>query len=272
MVSFSIAGCVVLYRWIAGSVLLLCSLPSFSQPLTCVPAGPRMALTFDDGPWDHHTAEVLDVLSRHGVSSTFFMVGDRVNRSSAMARRVWEEGHEIGVHTQHHQSLSKIPVSQQNLEISQNWEAIRLAVPEAPVYWWRAPYGDVPKPVPSAVNELGLHHKAWSIDTNDWRGVSDEAFQTAIFERARDGAVVLMHEHTPVTRRNLETVVVALQDAGYQLVTVSQLKLPVCAYESIQDVSTPSSQDQQVLHAPSSPPKASLQSVPPDDLPNIITY
>jgi peptidoglycan/xylan/chitin deacetylase (PgdA/CDA1 family) len=125
-----------------------------------------MALTFDDGPWDHYTSEVLDVLGRHGVTSTFFMVGDRVNRSPAMAKRVWEEGHEIGVHTQHHQSLSKISVSQQNLEISQNWEAIRLAVPEAPVYWWRAPYGDVPKPTPSAVNELGLHHKAWSIDTN----------------------------------------------------------------------------------------------------------
>lgn len=231
-----------------------------------------MALTFDDGPWDHYTSEVLDVLGRHGVTSTFFMVGDRVNRSPAMAKRVWEEGHEIGVHTQHHQSLSKIPVSQQNLEISQNWEAIRLAVPEAPVYWWRAPYGDVPKPVPSAVNELGLHHKAWSIDTNDWRGVSDEAFQAAIFERARDGAVVLMHEHTPVTRRNLETVVVALQDAGYQLVTVSQLKMPVCASEGEQGLSAPEDHAPLQPNGPVYPSVQPTQSVQPKDLPNIITY
>lgn len=247
-----------------------------------------MALTFDDGPWTRHTADVLDILGRHGVRSTFFMVGERVSASPSMARRVWEEGHEIGMHTQHHLALSKVSPAKQNQEISQNWEAIQLAVPQASIYWWRAPYGDVPKPTPSAVAELGLHHKAWSIDTNDWRGVSDVEFQGAIFDRARDGAVVLMHEHTPVTRRNLEVVIVSLQEAGYQLVTVSELKLPACGTSPHPDsepvspsvsrppvgepLETPPLQAVPGSNLEPAAPSVPIEAVPVDELPRIINY
>ena len=245
-------------------------------------------MTFDDGPWTRHTADVLDILGRHGVRSTFFMVGERVSIAPSMARRVWEEGNEIGVHTQHHVSLSKVSVSKQNLEITQNWEAIQLAVPQASIYWWRAPYGDVPKPAPAAIAELGLHHKAWSIDTNDWRGVSDVDFQNAIFDKARDGAVVLMHEHTPVTRHNLEAVIIALQEAGYQLVTVSELKLPACdpslpatpptSPSSLTPVPLDESEGARSpqpvpgSHLEPAAPSVPIETVPTDQLPRIINY
>lgn len=248
-----------------------------------------MALTFDDGPWSQYTADVLDVLGRHGVQSTFFMVGQRVAAVPSMARRVWEEGHEIGVHTQHHAALSKLGPNRQNLEITQNWEAIQLAVPQAAIHLWRAPYGDVPKPMPSAVVELGLKHMAWTIDTNDWRGGSDLDFQNSIFQHARDGAVVLMHEHTPLTRRNLETIIIALQEAGYQLVTVSSLKDPACGGSAKQHSSAPrarppASASPALLaepvqapvdplgHLAPPPPSKPVEEVPVDELPTILNY
>ncbi len=279
----------VLFRWAMVPLFLILSSPAVSQVEPCVNPGPRMALTFDDGPWPTHTDEILTVLSRHGVHATFFMVGERVEKAPAMARRVWEEGHEIGLHTQHHASLSKLSPEKRNLELSEDWDAIHAAVPEAHLHFWRAPYGDVPKPMPPVVQELGLVHQSWTIDTNDWRHGSDEDFLNAIFLGARDGAVVLMHDHTPLTRRNLDQVVTTLQQAGYQLVPVSLLKAPVCSVD-VSETGQPSEQplppslpveSERLESAPLSEPlpgehedslPPSIRDVPPDQLPRIITY
>src|SRR5207237_904050 len=82
-----------------------------SHALTLASAwrGPRLsgkaALTFDDGPDPSHTPRVLDVLGAHGITATFFLIGERAAREPALARRIAEEGHDLGNHTWSHRSL-----------------------------------------------------------------------------------------------------------------------------------------------------------------------
>ncbi|HEX5051523.1 MAG TPA: polysaccharide deacetylase family protein [Planctomycetota bacterium] len=68
------------------------------------PEGNRLALTFDDGPDAVFTPQVLDLLRAHGAHATFFMVGARVEAHPELARRVCDEGHQIGSHSFHHGS------------------------------------------------------------------------------------------------------------------------------------------------------------------------
>lgn len=61
-----------------------------------------MYLTFDDGPSEENTARVLDILKERNIKATFFLVGENVKQHPEMARRIVEEGHTIGIHSNTH--------------------------------------------------------------------------------------------------------------------------------------------------------------------------
>src|SRR4051812_7028333 len=67
--------------------------------------GKKLALTYDDGPNDPHTLHLLDVLAKHNVKATFFLVGRHIQQRPDIVRRIHVEGHEIGNHTQTHPRL-----------------------------------------------------------------------------------------------------------------------------------------------------------------------
>src|ERR1700686_2351561 len=65
----------------------------------------QIALTYDDGPNDPHTLKLLEVLAKHNVRATFFMIGRYVQQHPNIARAVAQAGHVIGNHTFAHPLL-----------------------------------------------------------------------------------------------------------------------------------------------------------------------
>ena len=61
-----------------------------------------MYLTFDDGPSEENTMAVLDILKRHNIKATFFLVGESVEKHPEVAKRIAQEGHTIGIHCYNH--------------------------------------------------------------------------------------------------------------------------------------------------------------------------
>ena len=211
------------------ALLLVVSAGLHAQPRTCIPPGPRVALTFDDGPWPGRTVPILDLLAQHGAVATFFLVGQQVARDPGMARQIWEQGHELGVHTWSHKDMARVSLATRQSEISRGHAAIAQAVPEAVVAWWRAPYGSAPQRGVAIARTYGMEHVLWDVDSLDWQGGSAEVLLHRILGQVHDGSVVLMHEHGRHTVEMLDRLLSALTERGYQMVQVSELAVPTCA-------------------------------------------
>ena len=87
-----------------------------------------MALTFDDGPKEGKTEPLLDMLNEKGVHATFFIIGAQVEENSEIVRRMYEEGHQIGMHTYSHVDLSCLSEARQKEEIEKSRKVIETVI------------------------------------------------------------------------------------------------------------------------------------------------
>jgi len=153
----------------------------------------QMAFTFDDGPNDPHTLRLLDVLSRHQVRATFFLVGRYVRRRPDIAREVQRRGHVIGNHTFSHPLLIVESAKSIRREITECREAIRDAVGEHSNLF-RPPWGGRRPGTFRAVRELGLEPVLWNITGYDWNAPSPEFIERRVLGKSRGGDVILLHD------------------------------------------------------------------------------
>lgn len=215
------------HHWPAQGTLQDVSIvPNFSS--TGCAAQKRVALTFDDGPLAGSTNEILDILSDEGVRVTFFVVGRQVKSQQHLIDRMVDEGHELAVHTYSHSDLHRLSLDQIDREIEKGLTAIEQAS-GVTVYWWRAPYGNIPRGKTIAGN-LGLQHVSWSADSQDWKKPNKDQWWSNIFNSLSPNHpnIVLLHDHAAVSRQNLRDLIRHLREDGYDLLTVSDLYQPVC--------------------------------------------
>lgn len=192
----------------------------------------EVALTFDDGPNDACTGALLDVLARHDVKATFFMVGRYVRQSPALARRVREAGHVVGNHTMTHPLLAGISSRRVREELAGCNAMLEDALGER-VRYFRPPFGGRRPDVLRTARELGMVPVTWNVTGHDWAEKSAEEVhgivKAGIARNARRGrgSNVLLHDGGHVTMgadrsRTLRAVEMLLeQDAtGRKFVTV----------------------------------------------------
>ena len=72
----------------------------------------NICLTFDDGPDPIMTPKILDILTRHHVKGTFFLIGENVLANPELVKQISDEGHSIGNHTYYHKTI--FPISSKN--------------------------------------------------------------------------------------------------------------------------------------------------------------
>lgn len=216
----------------------------------CVPEGPRVALTFDDGPYPGRTDGILSTLRTYNVPATFFVLGERVKMFPKTLQAVVADGHEIGVHTYSHQDLFKLSAEQRNQQILKGWQAIHDVSPQTPIMYWRAPYGNVPKTPIDEVHRLGLKHVGWSIDTLDWTKETADMWRTRVNSGLNSHAkqIILMHDHAIVSGQELENLIVSLREHGYQLVSLSMFEWPTCPSSGLM-AGSGQPPDQEVFHS-----------------------
>lgn len=184
------------------------------------PSKPMVALTFDDGPHQIYTAQLLDILEEHHAVATFFEVGRNVALYPDSLPRMAELGCEIASHSNAHRDLSKLRKASMLQDLDAADQAFLNAGVAAPTLV-RPPYGAVNK---SVKNASGRTVVTWTVDTQDW--MSQDA-QTVIDYvqglSSLDGEIVLLHSTYESTVQAMAVLVPWLQEQGYQLVTVSEL-------------------------------------------------
>jgi peptidoglycan-N-acetylglucosamine deacetylase len=169
-------------------------------------SGPAAALTFDDGPHPEHTPRLLDVLGRHGVKVTFFVIGERAQNAPALLRRIHAEGHAIASHTQTHRELPTLTRAQMEWELATCRSLIRETTGED-TRLMRPPRGRVSVPVLWRTRALGYRLVHWSRTYSDYRQDGAEPLLRRLQAHApQPQDIVLLHDNNRFTVEALERI------------------------------------------------------------------
>lgn len=158
----------------------------------------QLALTFDDGPNDPHTFQLLDLLAQHQAKATFFLIGKYVRRRPEIARAIQSAGHAIGNHTYNHPNLIFCSPASVRRELEDCRSALEDALGKfQPLF--RPPFGGRLPHVLQISRSLGLMPVMWSITGYDWNADSPESILTHVFKqmntgRKGRGEIILLHD------------------------------------------------------------------------------
>ncbi|XJZ28270.1 polysaccharide deacetylase family protein [Bacillota bacterium Lsc_1132] len=152
----------------------------------------RLALTFDDGPDPVYTNELLDLLKENQVKASFFVVGERAQQYPDIIRRMYREGHLIGVHNYVHRSNWLMAPWQVKQGVKKTADIIEDITGSRPVYY-RPPWGML------NLFDLFLHKNfqiiLWSVMVGDWRSKGGEKkIINRLREKITPGATIVLHD------------------------------------------------------------------------------
>ncbi|MEH7085905.1 polysaccharide deacetylase family protein [Neobacillus drentensis] len=187
------------------------------------PQQKQISLTFDAGS-DAVGIRILDVLKKHKVKATFFLTGTWVEKYPSLAKKIVEEGHEIGNHSYSHPDAVKTTANALKHDIIKAEEAIKEATGKSPQPYFRFPFGSYNSAALKTVGAAGYPYSIqWSLDTIDWKQPATEVIISRIKTGASNGDIILMHIGGINTPEAVDQVIPWLKDQGYQLVPLSIL-------------------------------------------------
>lgn len=199
--------------------LILC-FSFLSIPVFAAREEKLVALTLDDGPSGRFTRRLLEGLQQRGVKATFFLCGYRMAQYPALTQRIFQEGHEIGLHGYSHDSMEHMCLEQVRREI-QKTEALIPA--GCPVTFLRTPGGLCGTCALAAAEDQGLAILSWSVDPKDWAIHDAKAITSAVVNSVKDGDVILLHDMSDSSVDAALAIVDVLQAHGFRFVTASEL-------------------------------------------------
>ena len=191
-----------------------------------------IALTFDDGPWDKQTDEILDILEQNDAKATFFTVGQRISGHEKELQRAASMGCEIGTHTWDHAegsgegvSLIKMSTDERKQEVQKGLEAIKNATGQEASTIFRCPGGNFDTSVATDLEGIVTAEIGWNVDTTDWKKPGADVIAQRI-QSAGPGNIILMHDgggDRSQTIEGLRQALPKLKEQGYSFITVQEL-------------------------------------------------
>ena len=205
------------------------------------PGSRQLALTYDDGPNDPHTLRLLEVLARHGVKATFFLIGRFVAEKPEIACEIARAGHAVGNHTFNHPNLIFCSAARVRSELEQCRKILTDALGEHSELW-RPPFGARLPHVLNIGRKLGLEPVMWTVSSNDWKIYTADGIERRVVKRIRGGDVILMHDGAHVrmgadrarTVEATDQLIRRLKDQGYEFVAVPRMTKAVASQHSPQ--------------------------------------
>ncbi|WP_433066322.1 bifunctional polysaccharide deacetylase/glycosyltransferase family 2 protein [Dactylosporangium sp. CS-033363] len=189
-----------------------------------------IALTFDDGPDPEWTPQIMEVLRKHNVNATFFVVGTQVTRHADIVAELARGGDEIGIHSFTHPRLDQLTQWQRELEYSQTQLAVVKATGQKSALL-RLPYSssadaidDANWPLIKDAGRLGYLSIMTDTDSRDWSLPGVDKIVAGATPEGAKGSIVLMHDAGGDRKQTVEALdkfIPMMQQRGYSFTTVS---------------------------------------------------
>lgn len=171
-------------------------------------------ITFDDGPIPECTPQVLDILSRHSVKATFFMVAENAERYPDLVDRVRTEGHTVGNHTYHHMRGHQSCTQDYVADALHGEKVLQTKL-------FRPPHGRMRYSQKKAMLDAGYTIYLWDVLTHDYNACySVEKMLSVVQDYTRNGSIIVLHDSLKSKDRMLKLLPLMiewLQSEGYKL-------------------------------------------------------
>ena len=179
----------------------------------------KLYLTFDCGYENGNLSAILDALKKHKVSATFFVVGNFLETSPELAKRMVEEGHTVGNHTYHHPDMSAISDKESFAkEVNDVAELFEKITGKKMSMFYRPPQGKYSTQNLKMAQEMGYSTFFWSLAYVDWyenqQPSHEEAFNK-LLTRIHPGAIVLLHNTSRTNGEILDELLTKWEEMGY---------------------------------------------------------
>lgn len=184
-------------------------------------------LTFDAGYENGCTAQILDILKKHEVPATFFLVGHYMETNADLVRRMVDEGHIVGNHTMHHYDMSKLTDKAAFQKELQDLETLFQQVTgKALPKYYRPPQGTYSEDNLKMAQELGYKTVFWSLAYVDWNQNKQPTRDYALgklLPRTHNGAVILLHSTSTTNAQILDELLTKWKAQGYRFESIDKL-------------------------------------------------
>ena len=220
------AAVFAMFAAVHAPAILTASATPRQLPIYCVQRDQKMvSLSFDAAWGNEDTQQLIDILGKYGVSATFFVVGEWVDKYPESVLALHEAGHEVMNHSDDHAHFTKLSQTEMQQNINACNDKIEAVTGVRPTLF-RPPYGEYDDHVVLATRALGMEPIQWDVDSLDWKDLSAADITQRVTGKVQSGSIVLFHNAAKHTPEALPGILDSLLQEGYTIVPISQLILP----------------------------------------------
>lgn len=181
-----------------------------------------IAISFDAAWGNEDTQQLIDILEKYNVKTTFFVVGGWVDKYPESVKALADAGHEIMNHSNTHPHMTQLSAEAMKDEVKKCDEKIKSVTGVTPTLF-RPPYGDYNDQVVQALREIDHYTIQWDVDSLDWKNLSASEITDRVTKRVKPGSIVLFHNAAQNTPEALPAILETLQGEGYKIVPISEI-------------------------------------------------
>jgi len=182
-----------------------------------------IAISFDDGPVQQYTPDILQVLKEQEVPAAFFCIGWRIAANQGLFRQVHEQGHIIGNHSYSHSPVfDLLPSKQMEHDVQMTDIVIKQSLGLQPKLF-RPPYGITTPAMRRVMDQGGYTAIGWNIRSLDTIATNDKKLLNKLIRLLRPGAIILLHDTQRITVSVLPLFIQAARNEGYEFVRLDKL-------------------------------------------------
>ena len=182
----------------------------------------KVAISFDAAWGADKTEKIMDICKEYGINATFFLTGIWVEKYPELVKKIYENGFEIGTHSNTHPDMTKLNQNQIKLELENSCKLI-TDITGHTIELFRAPFGAYNDTLIETASSLNLKTIQWDVDSLDWKGLSAIEITNRILNGARSGSIILCHNNSDHIVEALPLVLDRLSKKGYKVTSVGDV-------------------------------------------------
>lgn len=189
----------------------------------------EIAITFDDGPDENLTPEVLKILNDKNVKASFFVIGLKAEKNSLLLKKIVEQGHLLACHSYNHSNYFDLYSTKRMIQEISETEDIVLKLTGKKMMMFRPPYGVTNPNLAKALKKKNYYVIGWSIRSKDTVIKDEEELYSSVINQVKGGDIILFHDTQKIMVSILPRLIDSLKAKGYDFTTVDKL-LDINAY------------------------------------------